>query len=162
MSYVYVIECASMYKIGKADNVEERFKQLQTGNPFPMKIIKVYQTYLAHDLETYIHRRLKEYRQKGEWFTLFGIEQVDSIVDEFNNSLETQMLLEEIKADEEKNKRILKMREQIKEILGMNVSVPKKKHLMGQNGLIMVAYDSRNLLESYGIDFEKFKRIKIT
>lgn len=161
MSYVYIIECGNMYKIGKAENVIERFKQLQTGNPFPMRIVKVYQTPLAYNLETYIHKQLQDYRQTGEWFNLLGIEQVDSIVERFNNELETKMMLKDLKQINEKSKRISEMQKDLIEILEMNISIPEKKHLIAQKGLIMFALDSRKLLQDYGIDLDRFKRIKV-
>ena len=72
---VYVIEdkASKAIKVGKATHgkYENRLKQLQTGNPNEMRIIKTYPTQTheeAFKLETALHNELKHHHKKGEWY----------------------------------------------------------------------------------------------
>ena len=58
------------YKVGFTYHLAERIEQLQTGN---RKDLLVYKYFICHSpslLETIIHKDLKEYNIKGEWFKL--------------------------------------------------------------------------------------------
>lgn len=62
-----------LYKIGTTKKTpEERIRQLQTGNPFPIKILKSYSSKHYKRIEKFLHNVLKGYktRDKGEWFHL--------------------------------------------------------------------------------------------
>src|SRR5947209_19293791 len=72
--FIYAIgmEGTSSVKIGKtAGSVEKRLAELQTGQPFPLKLLASVQVedYLG-GVESAIHRFLEADRQRGEWFTL--------------------------------------------------------------------------------------------
>jgi len=65
----YVIRSgnSAYYKIGKTSRtVESRLRELQTGNPHPLKTIKI----LRGDLEGYYHNKFRHKRVGGEWFKL--------------------------------------------------------------------------------------------
>ena len=65
----YVIKSGNShyYKIGKTSrSVESRRRELQTGNPHPLKVIKV----LSGDLEGYYHNKFSHKRVGGDWFKL--------------------------------------------------------------------------------------------
>jgi hypothetical protein len=58
-------------KIGKSRNPEERLKQMQTGCPGEMKMmakIRCRSEMHALYVERLIHRNLKRYHIRGEWF----------------------------------------------------------------------------------------------
>jgi phage anti-repressor protein len=58
------------YKVGFTHNLPERLKKLQTANS---RELSVYKSFICHSssiLETIIHRDLKEYNIRGEWFKL--------------------------------------------------------------------------------------------
>ena len=66
---LYVLQCKQFYKIGITSNVNKRLANIQTSNPFPVKLVKVY-SYLSDDqnIERRVHVDLKKYRGTGEWF----------------------------------------------------------------------------------------------
>ena len=71
--YVYLIYSESNHaiKIGRAKNVEERLKSLQTAHPYPLKVLKTLKVSggkAAIDLEKQLHQRFADYRLSGEWF----------------------------------------------------------------------------------------------
>ena len=73
MSYVYIIQAGNLgpYKIGKANNVEKRIKQLQTANPIALKerlVIHCKSEQHAFSIESQLHNCFKSYRLEGEWF----------------------------------------------------------------------------------------------
>ena len=72
MSYIYSITNGNYYKIGWAKDVEKRLKQLQTGNPLPLKIHKKIEcSCVAQAMmrERQIHKSARKHRILGEWFT---------------------------------------------------------------------------------------------
>jgi hypothetical protein len=56
------------FKVGRSNNPEQRLKSLQTGNPYPLKLILVLEN--QGHLEAQLHRRLAHGKTKGgeEWF----------------------------------------------------------------------------------------------
>jgi len=73
MSDVYFIEDAVSVavKIGKANNIFTRLKELQTGNPNPLRVIhylKCNSPKQAFELEKDLHRKFHHLRKEGEWF----------------------------------------------------------------------------------------------
>jgi hypothetical protein len=65
-SKVYFIKCNEYIKIGKADNLPKRLKQLQTSNPYELSIIGAISGNL--DIEKEAHSNFKHLHHKGEWF----------------------------------------------------------------------------------------------
>lgn len=70
MQYLYLIKCQQFYKIGIANDVENRLAQLSTGNPYPLVVEIIYEFENAEAVERVLHMRYKEKRERGEWFTL--------------------------------------------------------------------------------------------
>lgn len=68
--FVYVIQCGKFVKIGVAVDVVSRLSMLQIGNPYDLKLLKSIDTHEPFALEQEIHRGLKKYRVRGEWFKL--------------------------------------------------------------------------------------------
>lgn len=58
------------YKIGKADIVGRRTKQVAVGLPEELELIHVISTDDAYGIEAYWHKRFSEKRRGGEWFEL--------------------------------------------------------------------------------------------
>lgn len=75
MGYVYLIgeeNEENKYKIGstKCKDINNRLKQLQTGNSNPLYIKAYYETSKPFRLESMLHNKFKEYNVIGEWFEL--------------------------------------------------------------------------------------------
>lgn len=96
MNYLYILQQnnESVYKIGISNDVEQRIKQLQTGNP--KKIIKLASFPIesraeVREKELEIHDRLKHFKtifvDKSEWFVNCDKE-INQILKEFGQSKE--------------------------------------------------------------------------
>lgn len=75
--YVYLLksyneDLGDVYKIGVSKNkIEERLRNLRTGNPNEIKVVCIYETKVKNTkLESRLHRRFKHYLVKGEWYNL--------------------------------------------------------------------------------------------
>lgn len=69
--HVYLIweEGTSKYKIGKANNVDDRKSTFQTGNSNLLKTIGVLATPDAERKEKYFQSKYRQYHHRGEWFS---------------------------------------------------------------------------------------------
>lgn len=69
---IYIIRMAGsdLYKIGKTDddNPERRMKELQQGNPYPLKVVAFFEGGQKEEFQ--MHDHLSDYRVSGEWFKL--------------------------------------------------------------------------------------------
>ena len=65
MVYTYIMKSHNLHKIGKANNVETRLKQFQTGNPYIEVVRSIEGSY-----EMNLHELYKDKRVTGEWFKL--------------------------------------------------------------------------------------------
>ncbi len=73
------------YKIGFTKNsVENRIKQLKTGNHNQFTIEKVFETKWGTKIESILHRNYQSNRISGEWFELSD-KQVDGFINECQN-----------------------------------------------------------------------------
>jgi len=74
MGYIYLIEneveFETFYKIGYTKNLNNRKRQLSTGNPGKMKILKSFRTDWNRKVEITLHMQFKSKRIRGEWFRL--------------------------------------------------------------------------------------------
>jgi hypothetical protein len=68
--YVYVFRCQQYFKIGKAIDVQDRLRNIQTNNPFLVVVVKIIPTQNMQAVETFPHRKFRSYRERGEWFLL--------------------------------------------------------------------------------------------
>lgn len=57
-------------KIGHSKNPIKRIKSIQTGCPFPLKIINIERGGLTEERE--YHKKFAEYNTNGEWFKIRG------------------------------------------------------------------------------------------
>jgi predicted transcriptional regulator len=69
--YLYVLECEQYYKIGRTNNLKNRFTAIRTANPFEVKLIICIFSYdknIIHILEQQLHRQYMSIRHRNEWF----------------------------------------------------------------------------------------------
>ena len=57
-------------KIGISQDPEKRLKQLQTGCPFPLELIKIFKPENVLEMEQKLHRELSGCSTSGEWFMI--------------------------------------------------------------------------------------------
>lgn len=84
-SNIYILKSEKYLKIGKANDIEKRIHQLQTGNPIRIDLVGYYpckNDSFALDLENSIHRILKRYKYRGEWFEM-SVEEIKEILKYF-------------------------------------------------------------------------------
>lgn len=72
LSFVYLLKCSEMYKIGVSKDIPQRIRMLQTGAPFPVSLVNYIIVDAAHVQEKQLHRIFAEKRASGEWFQLEG------------------------------------------------------------------------------------------
>ena len=72
----------SLFKIGWSQDIDDRLKQLQTGNGHKLNLYKYILT-TDRKLESEIHTSLKQYRKQGEWFDITECD-VDKIVNQYD------------------------------------------------------------------------------
>lgn len=75
----------NLIKIGKANNVEKRFKQIQPSFRFcgqkpNLTILKIIETEYKDQMERYLHNKFSEYKVLNEWFNV----DVDDIAHEIS------------------------------------------------------------------------------
>ena len=69
--YVYFAQAGASVKIGVADNIDKRLKDLQTGNPIKIRLIAYIPALSkahAYQIEHGLHRKFISYNVNGEWF----------------------------------------------------------------------------------------------
>lgn len=69
---VYVIGCLDKgyCKIGISTYPEQRLKEIQTGCPFKVEVLKVFKG--DRNTEKELHKKYKQYHSYGEWFFIKG------------------------------------------------------------------------------------------
>lgn len=68
--YLYIITDGEFQKIGIAANPHARVKELQTGNPRKLHVLKTFEHDDAQKLEIAFHYLMDSGRQQGEWFKM--------------------------------------------------------------------------------------------
>lgn len=68
MGFVYLVQCNEFYKIGVATNMLQRLAGLQTGNPYPLRVIAYYRIENPVEVEARLHFRFQKKSHGGEWF----------------------------------------------------------------------------------------------
>jgi predicted DNA-binding transcriptional regulator AlpA len=64
---VYFIRSGPYIKIGVADDIPQRLKDLQIGNPEKLELLRVVKGG-GHDAEKYFHSVFEKFHIRGEWF----------------------------------------------------------------------------------------------
>lgn len=83
---VYFIKCCDkngFTKIGVANDPYERLDYLQTGCPYPLKVVSVIKCRnrkQAYDTEAYLHKIFKRNKVRGEWFNKVNMKFVDVVI----------------------------------------------------------------------------------
>ena len=68
--FVYLIKSGRHFKIGKANSVDARHRQLKIQLPQAAEVVHRIKTDDPYGIESYWHRRFADKRLNGEWFTL--------------------------------------------------------------------------------------------
>jgi hypothetical protein len=66
--YVYFLQAGPLVKIGRAVDVEDRVRRLQTMHPGPLQVVAAVPAHAS--LETAIQNRFRHLRRNGEWYVL--------------------------------------------------------------------------------------------
>jgi hypothetical protein len=91
--YLYLIEdtCSHLLKIGQtARHPEQRLRELQTGNPHPLRLCRVYRMQAVAQVEAALHRQFAHRRLQGEWFRV-SVAEVDLAIQPWLSSQATQV-----------------------------------------------------------------------
>jgi hypothetical protein len=78
MNKIYLIKSLNegVYKIGVSKNPNKRLSELQTGNPYPIEILYLYESNMAYKIESVLHNRYSHFNTQLEWFELSIKEEV--------------------------------------------------------------------------------------
>ena len=68
MNRIYILESDGFYKIGVSANINNRIKELQTGNPYTIECVFSRRVPEAYEVEKYIHKLFEQDKVSGEWF----------------------------------------------------------------------------------------------
>ena len=80
--YVYLIQGASLTKVGITDHVKGRIKTFRTASPVPLDLVYYFRSDDALIAERWLHSKYADKRQHGEWFSLSD-QDIESIKQEF-------------------------------------------------------------------------------
>jgi len=67
---IYIVKCDKYYKIGITQRIGSRMSGFSVNNPFPCELIFFTKVRSAKKMENSLHKILKKYHHKGEWFNL--------------------------------------------------------------------------------------------
>jgi len=84
MSKIYIIQCNEYYKVGISKSPRSRLKQLQTSNPYELKLKRTYKLPSPKTSEALIHMMLKEYHVRGEWFNT-ELDVINSVIESLSD-----------------------------------------------------------------------------
>ncbi len=74
------------------ERAKKRVKELQTGNSSELKLVEMYQSEFASQIERTLQRRYSHLRKEGEWFDM-GISNEVSFINECQKIEETLLFL---------------------------------------------------------------------
>jgi predicted GIY-YIG superfamily endonuclease len=140
--YVYIIECDcgnyvnNPLKIGVAEDPKNRISQLQTGNPFRLKLITQIpcdSRKQAEYIERELHYQFRKFHMHGEWFKGGGVKLSKALakinINKTPKSLKKESLFGSKMKTQAVNaeKRNKKLREQLKQ---MEIDIEDKLDLI--------------------------------
>lgn len=70
LGVIYLLKTGSFYKIGEAENFEQRLEYIKIQLPYPVEVMHTIETDDIHGIKDYWHKRFAEKRAHGEWFLL--------------------------------------------------------------------------------------------
>lgn len=70
---------SDLYKIGTTVNPIRRWRQVQVHSPWELRVFSVIPG--GFDIEAEMHKRLNDYRTRGEWFTIPRHTMIDLLED---------------------------------------------------------------------------------
>lgn len=75
---LYIMQCGEFVKIGISKMVQDRLRTIRTSNPQEVTLLRVYTSDIqdAESMEFLLHRSLKEFHVRGEWFKSEALEHV--------------------------------------------------------------------------------------
>ena len=93
--FVYLLCDGEKFKIGmtKKKNIDERIKELQTGNPYEIWLRSYYETNYPLKIEKMMHARHASSNVKNEWFDL----SVTEVINFKNECRECEKIIEALK-----------------------------------------------------------------
>ena len=68
--YIYLLESLGFYKIGVTENLNLRISTIKSSTPHNVVIVDFFPSYLPYQDEHHLHQMWKEFRVKGEWFSI--------------------------------------------------------------------------------------------
>jgi ribosomal protein S25 len=77
---LYLIQAGEYTKIGITQDINKRLKSMETDNPLKLKILFYQKFENANKLESYLHKVLKKFNTKNEWFK-FSKKQINIITE---------------------------------------------------------------------------------
>lgn len=101
MGYVYLLiqldyKNLETFKVGfTKNNPEKRIKQLNTGNPNTIELLKYYESKYYIKIEKWLHKKYSEFNYFNEWFELPNEVVKDFILDCKNAEENIKFLLKE-------------------------------------------------------------------
>lgn len=104
-SFVYWISDGEYTKIGKANSISKRIKQLQTGQARELYIERAFGCKSEQDsikLESYFHKELKRFQIRNEWFAIPKINLYEDLIEsnEYINEMAQKGLIFGVYQDE--------------------------------------------------------------
>jgi len=76
--FVYVVECAGYYKIGKSTKPIKRLNTMRSNNPLDINVIITEKFVDYGEIEKYLHKRYKGKLHRQEWYE-FNKQDVEDI-----------------------------------------------------------------------------------
>jgi hypothetical protein len=89
IEYLYIIKMneSAYIKIGVSESPEERLKELQTGNPELLYLLRTIPFTYAYPVEAMLHERYAAMQQAGEWFELSAEALGQLLLEQFPDAL---------------------------------------------------------------------------
>ena len=154
MPGVYVLNDphTKLIKIGRATDLDDRLANLRTANP-RLAVIEWFETPEASLVETYVHNKLAEHRQEGEFFDVpaeLALQEVRGILALLadrpqKEAIESIKTIEELEDDREPDANELSLLEQIVSLRARIKTLQTEDDLMTERLMVMVG-KSKGLL----------------